>query len=40
MLLVPPVCMKVPVPEEPTYSPYTATWPLPLRLYVPLLPVL
>ena len=39
MLLVPPDCVKVPVPEKPTFSDdAVVNWPLPLRLYVPLLP--
>ena len=32
MLLVPPDCVKIPVPEAPTYSQYADNRPLPLRL--------
>ena len=32
MLLVPPDCVKVPVPDEPTYSEDAENWPLPLRV--------
>ena len=39
ILLVPPDCVKVPVPDKPTYSAKRPdNWLLPLRLYVPLLP--
>ena len=32
MELVPPVCVKLPVPEYPTYSIHAVSSPVPLRL--------
>ena len=38
-MLLPPDCRNVAVPEEPTTrEPAADNWPLPLRLYAPLLP--